>query len=86
MNKAELVKKVAKCAEVTQAQARRCIDCYHENVGAALRKGDMVTMAGFGQFSVARRKARKGRSPATGMVITIPAKKTVRFKASKKLI
>lgn len=54
-------------------------------VTAALKKGDSLTLIGFGTFSVAKRAARKGRNPRTGKEINIAARKVVKFKASKKI-
>jgi DNA-binding protein HU-beta len=85
MNKADVIRYVAKCANVTQAQARRSIDCYHQAIGGALKQGDDVTLRGFGGFSVRKRKARKGRHPKTGEIIKIPSKKVVRFSAGKRI-
>jgi len=49
-------------------------------VTKALKRGDKLTLPGFGTFSVAKRKARVGRNPQTGKEIKIPAKKVPRFK------
>jgi DNA-binding protein HU-beta len=51
----------------------------------ALKKGDKVTLVGFGTFSVAKRAARQGRNPQTGKMIKIAAKKVAKFKAGSKL-
>jgi DNA-binding protein HU-beta len=50
-----------------------------------LKKGDSVTLIGFGTFSVSKRAARKGRNPQTGAEINIPAKNVVKFKPGKGL-
>jgi DNA-binding protein HU-beta len=50
-----------------------------------LKKGDKLTLTGFGTFSVVKRSARKGRNPQTGKEIKIPARKVARFKAGKLL-
>ena len=51
----------------------------------ALKKGDKVTLVGFGTFSVSRREARQGRNPQTGKTIKIPATNVAKFKAGSKL-
>jgi DNA-binding protein HU-beta len=51
------------------------------DMSKALKKGSRVQMHPFGSFDVIKRKARKGRNPATGAAIKIPAKKVVKFKA-----
>jgi len=55
------------------------LDSFIGNVSKALKKGDKVTLVGFGTFSVAKRKARKGRNPQTGEVLKIKAKKIAKF-------
>ncbi|MBA4349512.1 MAG: DNA-binding protein HU [Thermodesulfovibrio sp.] len=50
-------------------------------VKSELKKGKKLILIGFGTFSVAQRKARKGRNPRTGAVIKIPAKKVPKFSA-----
>lgn len=83
MNKAELIDQLAKDAEITKTQANAAIDSFTGAVVKALKKGDRVTLVGFGTFSVAERSARSGRNPKTGAVIKIKAKKVPKFKAGK---
>ena len=85
MNKGELIEAVAKDADVSKALAGKVLDSVIGAVTKALRKGDRVALAGFGTFSVAKRKARRGRNPQTGRPINIPAKKVAKFKAGAKL-
>jgi DNA-binding protein HU-beta len=85
MNKAELIAKVAEDAGVTKTQANAALDSFVEAVTKALKKGDKVTLVGFGTFSVSKRAARNGRNPQTGEVIKIKAKKVARFKPGKEL-
>ncbi len=85
MNKADLIENVAKAAELTKTQAATAIDSFMASIEKALKKGDKITLVGFGTFSVSVRKAREGRNPATGKKIKIPKKKVVRFKAGKAL-
>jgi DNA-binding protein HU-beta len=83
MNKAELIDKMAKDAGVTKAQANDALDSFTNAVVATLKKGDRVTLVGFGTFSVSERSARNGRNPQTGEVIKIKARKVPKFKAGK---
>lgn len=83
MNKAELVDKLAKDAGLTKVQANEALDSFTSNVVTALKKGDRVTLVGFGTFSVSERSARNGRNPQTGEVIKIKARKVPHFKAGK---
>lgn len=83
MNKAELIDKIAKDAGVTKVQANDALDSFTNAVVGALKKGDRVTLVGFGTFSVSERSARNGRNPQTGAVIKIKARKVPKFKAGK---
>lgn len=83
MNKAELIDAISKDAEITKTQANAVIDSFTQSVIGALKKGDRVTLVGFGTFSVSERSARSGRNPKTGEVIKIKAKKVPKFKAGK---
>ena len=85
MNKAELIAKVAEDAAITKTQANAALDSFVEAVTKSLKKGDKVTLVGFGTFSVSKRAARTGRNPQTGESIKIKAKKVARFKAGKEL-
>lgn len=59
MNKKELIRYIANCANVTQAQARRCLDCYFKAINGAVSRGDRVTLRGFGSYNVALKEATK---------------------------
>ncbi len=84
MNKADLVNEVAKVVK-TKKEAQAAVDCVFETITNALKKGDAVTLVGFGTFKVQERKARKGRNPQTGAEIFIEARKVPRFVAGKPL-
>ncbi|MBI3329839.1 MAG: HU family DNA-binding protein [Nitrospinae bacterium] len=79
MNKAELVSAMAKTASITRGQAETALKCMQDSVVDAIRKGEKVTLVGFGTFSTVQRKARTGRNPQTGAEIKIPAKKVPKF-------
>jgi DNA-binding protein HU-beta len=85
MNKSELVSKIAEDAGITKSQAGAALDSFFEGVSKTLKKGDKLTLVGFGTFSVSKRAARVGRNPQTGESIKIKAKKVARFKAGKEL-
>ena len=85
MNKAELIEAIATGAELTKADAGRALDATIEAISKALKKGDRLSLVGFGSFSVAKRAARLGRNPQTGKEIKIAAKKVVKFKAGTEL-
>ncbi|MCC6186994.1 MAG: HU family DNA-binding protein [Chitinophagaceae bacterium] len=83
MNKADLIDKLSKDAGITKVQANAALDSFTESVIVNLKKGDRVTLVGFGTFSVSERAARNGRNPQTGAVIKIKARKVPKFKAGK---
>jgi DNA-binding protein HU-beta len=85
MNKAELIEAIANGAKLTKADAGRALDATIEAVSKNLKKGDRISLVGFGSFSVAKRAARIGRNPQTGKEIKIAAKKVVKFKAGSDL-
>ena len=85
MTKAELIDKIASGAGFSKADAVKALDTTLNSVKASLKKGQKVTLVGFGTFSVVKRKSRKGRNPRTGDVITIPATKTPKFTAGRAL-
>ncbi len=85
MNKAELIEAIANTTKSTKADAGRALDATIEAVSKALKKGDRISLVGFGSFSVAKRAARIGRNPQTGKEIKIAAKKVVKFKAGTEL-
>jgi len=83
MNKAELIEKMAKDAGMTKTQAKESLDSFTAAITSTLKKGDKVTLVGFGTFSVSNRAARNGRNPQTGATIKIKARKVPKFKAGK---
>ncbi len=85
MTKAELVAKIAGDAKISKAAAEKALNSFISNVTKTLKKGDKITLTGFGTFSVSKRKARKGRNPQTGETIRIKAAKVPKFSAGKGL-
>ncbi len=85
MTKAELIDKIASSAQLSKADATKALDTTLNAVKTSLKKGQKVTLVGFGTFSVVKRKSRKGRNPRTGQVITIPAAKVPKFSSGKAL-
>ena len=84
MNKSDLVAAVATITK-TKKMAEDSVNCVLDVITGSLKKGEAVTLVGFGTFSVAKRAARKGRNPQTGKEIKIKAKKVPKFSAGKKL-
>lgn len=91
MNKTEMAQKLARKADLTQAAATDIIDMIFDSdpgkgiIAVELDAGDKVTISGFGTFATKSRSARKGRNPATGQEISIPARKYVHFAPAKGL-
>ena len=85
MTKAELIDNVAQKADLTKKDAAGAINAVLETIEETLNNGGSITLPGFGSFSVKESAERKGRNPATGEEITIPAKKSAKFKAGKNL-
>ncbi|MBW1824139.1 MAG: HU family DNA-binding protein [Deltaproteobacteria bacterium] len=85
MTKADLISRMAKDAKITKVAAGKALNSVIDGITKALKKGDSVTLVGFGTFSVSKRKARKGRNPQTGKEIKIPARKVAKFKAGSDL-
>ena len=85
MKKVELVEAVATSVGLTKADANRAIDATFDAITKTLKKGDKITLIGFGTFGVSKRNARTGRNPQTGAEVKIPARNAVTFKAGTQL-
>lgn len=85
MNKAELVDAMASEAGISKADAKKALDGFINATRSALKKGDRLSLIGFGSFSISKRSARTGRNPQTGKEIQIAAKNVVKFKAGAEL-
>ncbi len=83
MTKAELIDKMAAAGGISKAAAGKALDGVIEAITKAVKKGDKVSLVGFGTFSQSKRKARKGRNPRTGETIKIAAAKLPKFSAGK---
>ncbi|WP_055448562.1 HU family DNA-binding protein [Lacinutrix mariniflava] len=85
MNKTDLIDAMAEHAGITKAASKKALECALTEVQGALKKGDRVSLVGFGSWSVSKRAARDGRNPQTGKTIQIKAKNVVKFKAGSDL-
>ena len=85
MNKSELIDAIADSSDLSKADATRALSGFIDSVTGALKKGDTVSLIGFGTFAVKERAARQGRNPQTGATIKIAAKNVVKFKAGAEL-
>jgi DNA-binding protein HU-beta len=85
MTKTDLVDAIAGKVKISKSAALEAVDVFTESITVALKKGDKVTLIGFGTFDVAKRAARDGVNPQTRQKIKIKASKAPRFKAGKAL-
>ena len=85
MNKSELIDQIAQSADISKAAAGRALDATFAAVKTALKKGEPVSLVGFGTFYVGERAARTGRNPQTGATLRIQATRTPKFRAGKGL-
>jgi len=84
-NKSDLIDAIAKSADISKAAAGRALDATIESIKKSLKKGEDVSLVGFGTFYVGKRAARNGRNPQTGATIKIKAAKVPKFRAGKGL-
>lgn len=85
MNKSELIEVIAHQADISKAAATRSLEAVIGAVKTTLKKGDSVTITGFGTFAVNKRKARTGRNPRTGTAVAVDGKAVPYFKPGKEL-
>lgn len=85
MNKSELIEAIAKSADISKASAGRALDAAIGAIKGSLKKGQVVTLVGFGSFYTGKRAARSGRNPRTGAAIKIKAAKVPKFRPGKAL-
>ena len=83
MNKAQLIESVANATKMTKTDCESAINASLEAIKKAVKKGDDVTLIGFGTFTKTKRKARMGRNPQTGKEIKIPAMTVPKFRAGR---
>ena len=85
MTKADLIDELSKVANLTKKQSEAIVDTVFESITAALAKGGKVELRGFGSFRIRQRRARRGRNPKTGALVSVPAKRVPFFKVGKQL-
>lgn len=85
MNKAQLANEIAKKTKLSKTKSWETISATFDSIKASLKKGQKVSLVGFGSFSVKNRKARTGRNPKTGETIQIKARKVPAFSAGAEL-
>jgi len=85
MSRLDLVATMASASGWTKAGADRALRAFLDSGRGSLKRGQPVTLVGFGTFSVSRRKPRKGKNPRTGQPMHVAGGRTPRFKPSKEL-
>jgi len=85
MTKGDLVSAMASNADISKVAAEKALNTFIEEVTGSLKKGEKVSLVGFGTFDCSNRAARQGRNPRTGTTINIPAAKVPKFRAGKAL-
>ena len=85
MNRKELIEALATKTESTKADAERNVGALIDIISGTLKKGDSLSLVGFGTFEVRKRAARTGRNPKTGEALKIKAAKVPAFKAGATL-
>ncbi|MDR0537997.1 MAG: HU family DNA-binding protein [Tannerellaceae bacterium] len=85
MNKTEFITAVAETAQITKVDARKAVEAFIDVVISEMKKGEKITIPGFGVFSVTEKGERKGINPQTKEIITIQPHKVVRFKPGSEL-
>jgi DNA-binding protein HU-beta len=85
VNKTELIDHIAKQADISKAAAGRALEAIVAGIRTSLKRGNSVTLVGFGTFMVGKRAARTGRNPRTGDSIKIKAARVPKFRPGKAL-
>ncbi len=80
--KAKIIEKIAERYETSSSEASDTVETLLEIVKSTLASGEDVMISGFGKFQVQKKKARKGRNPATGETMMLPQRRVVTFKCS----
>ena len=83
MNKEELISEISKKTKVSKKEAGMILSATIDTIQSQVKKGEKITLVGFGTFSRKHRDARKGRNPQTGKELKIAAKKVPSFSAGK---
>lgn len=85
MTKTDLIASMATEAGIKKSVAEKALNSFMNTVEKALKKGDKITLTGFGTFQCTKRASRTGRNPRTGKEINIPASNVPKFKPGNKL-
>jgi len=85
MTQTEIMSRLADASGVKRSDVKAMFDALAQLATEEVQKNGEFTVPGFGKLKKTQRKAREGRNPATGAVIQIPAKTTVKFSLGKSM-
>jgi len=83
LTKSQIASHISGTAGLTKKAATEILDQIAALAYSETKKKGEITLPGLGKLVLQKRKARKGRNPATGEEIRIPAKKVVKFRVAK---
>ena len=83
MNKAQLIEAISKTTKLTKVDSEAVLNTCLDTIKKSVKKGEDVTLIGFGTFTKTKRKARTGRNPQTGKEIKIPAMTVPKFRPGR---
>lgn len=84
MTKADIVQQVAERTGLSRKEAMESVELFLGGIKDSLKRGERVSLVGFGTFFLKEKQARSGRNPRTGESIEIPRKVTANFKPGRK--
>ncbi|MBI4611058.1 MAG: integration host factor subunit beta [Candidatus Rokubacteria bacterium] len=85
MTKADLIDELSKVCKLTKRESETIVETVFDSITEALARGDKVELRGFGNFRIRQRRARRGRNPKTGTMVSVPAKRVPLFKVGQEL-
>ncbi len=85
MNKTQLIEAISERSGISRGEAKKGLEAFVAVVTSTLKKGDKVTLVGFGTFVVEKKGARVGRDPRNGAPIKIAARNVVKFRPGQEL-
>lgn len=85
MNKSDLTAAIAANSGLSKIDAKKALDAFIKVVSYQLKRGEKISITGFGSFQTVQRQARVGVNPSTQDKMEIAAKKSVKFKAGAEL-
>ena len=85
ITKSDIVDHLHSTLGLNKSESKEIVESFFNEIAESLVKDEEVKLSGFGNFELIRKKARPGRNPKTGEVVTVSARKVVTFRAGQKL-